>query len=99
MVDQWKKRNPAFGRLLAEAIGDGTPVRQSRVRLQELTRTVGETYGEAKYIDVTTLSPADAEAYRVCMDVTRKMRAILESRPIDASEENELDAVKRISCI
>jgi hypothetical protein len=99
MVEQWKKRNPAFGRLLAEAIGAGAPVRQSRLRLQQLTKVVGEIYGEARLIDVTSLSPADTEAYRACLDVTRKMRAILESLPIDASEEDELDAVERISCI
>jgi hypothetical protein len=99
MVEQWKERNPTFGRLLAEAIGSGAPVRQSRLRLQQLTKVVGEIYEEAKDIDVTTVSPADTEAYRACMDVTRKMRAILESLPIDASEEDELDAVERISCI
>jgi hypothetical protein len=99
MVEQWEKRNPTFGRLLAEAIGAGAPVRQPRLRLQKLTKVVGEIYKEARQIDVATLSPVDTEAYRACMDVIRKMRAILESLPIDASEEDELDAVERISCI
>jgi hypothetical protein len=88
MVEQWKRRNPAFGRLLAEAIGGGALVRQSRVQLQKLAQEIGEIYKEARQIDATSLNPVDTEAYRACMDMTRKMRAILESLPLDASEEH-----------
>jgi hypothetical protein len=57
MVEQWKRRNPAFGRLLAEAIGGGALVRQSRVQFQKLAQEIGEIYKEAREIDVLLKKP------------------------------------------
>jgi hypothetical protein len=94
LLSDLRHRYPKFAAALIPKINRPLSPRDLLLRL---SKEIDAIYAEGGRIDLAKLESQGLAGYGTCLDVARKMRSIMESLGDHPTEEQEREAVERIS--